>query len=94
MDQAFEAEVKSHGLSRNKALRMLVEQYNANPWPLVPRSGNPGNLHLTWSAFDAPLETVDTFTAHCAAAGVSTSEGVRRIVQRCLDTVGEELVSA
>lgn len=86
MDQAFDAEMRTHGLRRNKALRMLVDQFNANPWPLKPRTGNSGDLHLTWSAFDGPIETVNTFNAHCAAAGVSAGEGVRQLVQRCLDT--------
>lgn len=86
MDAAFRAEIQKHGLSRTKALLMLVEQYNANPWPLDTNSPRHGDLFYTWAAFPAPIGLADTFAAHCAAADLSTGEGLRQVVQRCLDT--------
>jgi len=70
---------------------MLIEQYNANPWPFNPKPEREESLHYTWAAFAADVDLVDTFTAHCAAAGVSTGDGVRQIVQRCLDTASGKL---
>lgn len=86
MEAAFSVEIQKHGLSRIKALTMLLEQYNANPWPFHPKPDREESLNYTWAAFPADVDLVDTFTAYCAAAGVSTGEGVRQIVQRCLDT--------
>ena len=91
MEAAFSVEIQKHGLSRIKALTMLLEQYNVNPWPFHPKPDREESLHYTWAAFAADVDLVDTFTAHCAAAGVSTGEGVRQIVQRCLDTASGKL---
>ena len=93
MEAAFSAEIQKHGLSRTKALLMLVEQFNANPWPLASITERTGDLFYTWAAFPAPIGLADTFTAHCAAAGISTGEGLRQIVQRCLDTASGKAAS-
>lgn len=68
------------GITSTEALRLVIANYLVKPFPFKPESMKTG----VWAKLRTDRATVDAFTEHAQAHGVSVAEGIRQCVRRFL----------
>lgn len=90
MVQALAQEAAAVGITATEALRQIVVDYNARPWPFRPRSPNADKTAV-WANIASDQPTIDKFTRHAKRHGVSVAEGIRQCVQKFLNEPGRRV---
>lgn len=82
--EALAAVAHAAGITSTEALRLAIAHYLAKPFPFKHEDKKSG----VWAKFRTDGATVDAFTAHAQAHGVSVAEGIRQCVRKFLSKQG------
>ena len=81
----FKRRCKKLGWTTEGALRQLIHNYLANPYPFKSRvQGGRSKVALLTSIHD-DVDKVVAFRAHAVKAGITTGEAIRQLVAKDLE---------